>query len=130
VDDNEVSRYILRELLTQPWLHIEEAANGKDALERLNQSLPNAMILDVLMPDVSGLEVLRQLRSRPETADLPILIYTSKPLSDAEKAQIREWKAQVIRKEEVATRLSARPFLDWLTAAGVHPEIPIREQHA
>ncbi len=129
VDDNEVSRYILRELLSQPWLHIEEAANGKSAVERLNQDLPDAVILDLLMPDVSGFEILRQLRSSPGTANLPVLIYTSKPLSDAERAQLAEWNARVIRKEDVSTRLSAQPFLDWLTAIGMNPEVPVREQH-
>jgi signal transduction histidine kinase/DNA-binding response OmpR family regulator len=129
VDDNEVSRYILRELLSQPWLHIEEAANGKSAVERLNRDLPDAVILDLLMPDVSGFEILRQLRSSSGTANLPILIYTSKPISDAERAQLAEWNARVIRKEDVSTRLSAQPFLDWLTAIGMNPEVPVREQH-
>lgn len=130
VDDNEVSRYILRELLSRPWLHIEEATNGASALNRLNQKLPDALILDLLMPDVNGFDVLRQLRSKPECAELPVLIYTSKPLSDAEKAQLAEWHANVIRKEDVSTRLSAQPFLHWLTAAGINPEVLIRDPHA
>ncbi len=130
VDDNEVSRYILRELLSQPWLQIEEAANGASALNRISQKLPDALILDLLMPDVNGFEVLRQLRSRPESAELPVLIYTSKPLSDAEKAQLADWHANVIRKEDVSTRLSAQPFLHWLTTAGVNPEVLIRDRHA
>jgi signal transduction histidine kinase/CheY-like chemotaxis protein len=130
VDDNEVSRYILRELLSQPWLQIEEATNGTAALERLSKELPDALILDLLMPDISGFEVLAQLRATPETAALPVLIYTSKPLSDSEKAQLAEWNTGVIRKEDISTRLSAQPFLDWLTAAGVTPEVNTREQHA
>lgn len=129
VDDNEVSRYILRELLSQPWLHVEEAANGKAAVERLSQGLPDAVILDLLMPDMNGFEILRRLRSSPGTVNLPVLIYTSKPLSEAEKEQLAEWNARVVRKEDVSTRLSALPFLDWLTAVGVDPENPIREQH-
>lgn len=129
IDDNEVSRYILRELLAQPWLHIEEASNGKSAIERLSGELPDAVVLDLLMPDVSGFQILRQLRARPETAHLPVLVYTSKPLSDEEKAQISELNSGVIRKEDVSTRLSAQPFLDWLTAAGVTPALTNREQY-
>ena len=130
VDDNEVSRYILRELLTQPWLRIEEAANGGAALALLKRGLPDAMILDLLMPDMSGFDVLRALRSKAETTGLPVLVYTSKPLSDFEKKQLDEWDTKIIRKEDVSSRLSAKPFLDWLKAVGVSPEGQTRDLHA
>jgi signal transduction histidine kinase/CheY-like chemotaxis protein len=121
VDDNDVSRYILRELLHQPWLEIEEASNGTAALAALEKKLPDALILDLLMPDIGGFEILRQLRASPATESLPVLIYTSKPLSEAERAQLETWRARVVRKEDVSTRLSAQPFLDWLSNAGLSP---------
>jgi signal transduction histidine kinase/CheY-like chemotaxis protein len=119
VDDNDVSRYILRELLQQPWLEIEEASNGTAALAALEAKLPDAVILDLLMPDIGGFEILRQLRASPATEKLPVLIYTSKPLSESERAQLESLRARVVRKEDVSTRLSAQPFLDWLSAAGL-----------
>jgi signal transduction histidine kinase/CheY-like chemotaxis protein len=122
VDDNEVARYILREVLDRPWIEFREAGNGAEALAALNESLPDALILDLLMPDISGFEILRQLRAQPGTAALPVLIYTSKRLTDAEKAQLEAWQARVVRKEDVSSRLSAQPFLDWLRTAGVHPQ--------
>lgn len=121
VDDNDVSRYILRELLHQPWLEIEEARNGKEGLAALAANLPDALVLDLLMPDIGGVEILRQLRSRAATENLPVLIYTSKVLSEAERAQLESWRVRIIRKEDVSTRLSAQPFLDWLTSAGLRP---------
>jgi signal transduction histidine kinase/CheY-like chemotaxis protein len=127
VDDNEVSRYILRDLLNQPWLDIREAANGTEAISSLNDSLPDAVILDLLMPDISGFEILRQLRAKPATERLPVLIYTSKVLSEAEKAQLELWDAKIIRKEDITTRLSAQPFLDWVKSVGLAPEIVGRE---
>lgn len=121
VDDNDVSRYILRELLQQPWLNIEEARNGREAIEALNRSLPDAVILDLLMPDISGFEILRDLRASLATEQLPVLIYTSKFLSEAERAQLESWRVRIVRKEDVSTRLSAQPFLDWFTSAGLTP---------
>jgi signal transduction histidine kinase/CheY-like chemotaxis protein len=121
VDDNDVSRYILREILDQPWLEIEEASNGTTALAAVKENPPDAMILDLLMPDVSGFEVLRRLRSEALTEGLPVLIYTSKLLTDAERTQLENLRTQVVRKENVSTRLSAKPFLEWLEAAGVSP---------
>jgi signal transduction histidine kinase/DNA-binding response OmpR family regulator len=121
VDDNEVARYILRELLDQPWLEFQEAGNGGEAMAALNESLPDAVILDLLMPDISGFEILRQLRAQQATANLPVLIYTSKRLTDAEKMQLEGWRAKLIRKEDVSSRLSAQPFLEWIRAAGLGP---------
>jgi len=126
VDDNEVARYILRDLLNQPWLDIREAANGTEAMRSLKESLPDALILDLLMPDMSGFEILRQLRSSPATETLPVLIYTSKVLTDAEKAQLESLDTRIIRKEDVATRLSAQPFLDWVKSVGLTPEPAVR----
>jgi signal transduction histidine kinase/DNA-binding response OmpR family regulator len=129
VDDNDVARYILRELLDQPWLEVEEASNGTTAAARLKESVPDAMILDLLMPDISGFEILRQLRAEKATENLPVLIYTSKPLSENERAQLESMRVRIIRKEDVSTRLSAKPFLDWLRAAGLAPETISREQN-
>jgi signal transduction histidine kinase/CheY-like chemotaxis protein len=128
VDDNDVSRYIVREILDQPWLEIEEASNGATALAAVRENPPDALILDLLMPDVSGFEVLRQLRSEARTKQLPVLIYTSKLLSDTERAQLEGWQTRVVRKESVSARLSAKPFLDWLEAAGVAPAASSSEQ--
>jgi signal transduction histidine kinase/DNA-binding response OmpR family regulator len=130
VDDNEVSRYILRDLLDQPWLDIREAASGTEALSALNEQLPDAVILDLLMPDISGFEILRQLRSQVTTKSLPVLIYTSKVLSETEKAQLESWRAGIIRKEDITTRLSAQPFLDWIRSVGLAPDDAVGKHHA
>lgn len=129
VDDNEVARYILRDLLDQPWLDLHEVSSGSAAMSALNESLPDALILDLLMPDISGFEILRHLRSQPATESLPVLIYTSKTLSESEKAQLASWQAHIIRKEDIATRLSAKPFLDWLKSAGLPSATAVREHN-
>ena len=129
VDDNEVSRYILRDLLNQRWLDIREVANGTDALSSLNESLPDAVILDLLMPDISGFRnsSTTVLRTQCGNRRLPVLIYTSKVLTEAEKAHLEAWDTKIIRKEDITTRLSAQPFLDWVKSVGLAPEIVARE---
>jgi CheY-like chemotaxis protein len=122
VDDNEVSRYIVRELLDRPWLEVREANNGSEALRIIAESVPDAVILDLLMPDLSGMEILRRMRADSATENVPVLIYTSKTLTAEERTQLHSMGAEIVRKEEISTRLSAQPFLDWLMAAGVSPE--------
>jgi signal transduction histidine kinase/CheY-like chemotaxis protein len=130
VDDNEVSRYILRDLLDLPWLDIREAANGIEALASLGENRPDALILDLLMPDISGFEVLRRVRENPSTERLPVLIYTSKVLSDPEKAELDRWQVRIIRKEDVNSRLSVQPFVEWLKSVGLASGTPAQEQNA
>ncbi|HUB28285.1 MAG TPA: ATP-binding protein [Terracidiphilus sp.] len=125
VDDNEVSRYILRDLLSQPWLDVREASNGKEALRLLKEGLPDALILDLLMPDISGFEILRQLRASAATEKLPILIYTSKVLTDSERAELESSSVKIVRKEDVTSRLSAQPFLDWVKSIGIAPKAAV-----
>jgi CheY-like chemotaxis protein len=130
VDDNEVSRYIVRELLDRPWLDIAEAGNGSEAIRLIDEHTPDAVILDLLMPDIGGLQVLRRLRERAATEDLPVLIYTSKVLSKSEKAELESLGAKLVRKEDVSTRLSAQPFFDWLASEGLAPEAGVSEKNA
>ena len=125
VDDNEVSRYILRDLLSQPWLDVREASNGKEALRLLKEGLPDALILDLLMPDISGFEILRQLRASAATEKLPVLIYTSKVLTDSERAELESSSVKIVRKEDVTSRLSAQPFLDWVKSIGIAPKAAV-----
>lgn len=127
VDDNEISRYILRDLLDQPWLEILEASSAKDALDSLRENAPNAIILDLLMPGVSGFELLRHLRAQRTTEKLPVLVYTSKELTEAERLELENLNAPVIKKGDVTSRLSAQPFLDWVKAAGISPEVTAPE---
>lgn len=130
VDDNEVSRYILRELLDQPWLRLSEAGHGGEALRQIDDSPPDALILDLLMPDMSGFEVLRKLRQSPDTKHLPVLIYTSKTLSEGERLELASLQASIVRKEDVSSRLSAQPFLQWLSSAGLTSATTPSKSHA
>ena len=130
VDDNEVSRYIVRQILDQPWLRLSEASNGAEALRLIQESPPDALILDLLMPDISGFEVLQRIRQSSETRNLPVLIYTSKTLSEAERTQLESLQISVLRKEDVSARLSAQPFLQWLNSAGLTPETKASPSHA
>ena len=82
------------------------------------------------MPDISGMDVLRRLRENSSTQTLPVLVYTSKLLSDSEKQQLEDLGTSVLRKEDVSSRLSAQPFLDWLEKSGLNPQEHVSEQNA
>jgi CheY-like chemotaxis protein len=89
VDDNEVSRYILREKLSTWDFQIVEARGGREALSVIEREAPDLVFLDVLMPDMGGLQVLQELQAVPHKHDIPIIIHSSKTLDSKEEEAIR-----------------------------------------
>ena len=73
VDDTEANRYAVARHLKANGFEVREAGTGSAALAEVERDLPDMVVLDIRLPDISGLEVARRLRSNPRTAGLPIL---------------------------------------------------------
>ncbi len=74
VDDDVHIRELLRQELVEAGYRVGEAADGREALAHIRRERPDLVILDVLMPEMSGFDVAAVLKSDPQTMDLPILI--------------------------------------------------------
>jgi two-component system cell cycle response regulator DivK len=86
-EDNAVNRELLRELLEGRGYSVDEACNGKEALEKLAQSLPDLLLLDLGMPVLDGFATLAKIREDPRMASLPVLAVTAYAMrGDQEKA--------------------------------------------
>jgi signal transduction histidine kinase len=106
VDDDAATRYVVRQQLEGLVGEVVEADGGNTALEILATRTPSAIMLDVSMPDVGGLEVLATLRAMQGLAHVPVIIHTSKELDADERGQIDRLGAVVIAKGEAsATRI-------------------------
>ena len=79
VDDEPELLKALCVRLTAEGFACETARNGREALERVEAQLPDLMILDLIMPEVTGYEVCRKLQDDPRTACLPVLVLTAVP---------------------------------------------------
>lgn len=79
VDDDASVRELIRLLLeTQDVGVIIEGSNGLEALEKATVEKPDLILLDVMMPEMSGLEAIRQLKADPTTAKIPIIMLTAR----------------------------------------------------
>ncbi len=74
VDDEDHVRALLRQVLTEAGYRVLEAASGVEALSMARKHHPSVILLDVMMPDISGFDVTQILKSDPATAEIPILI--------------------------------------------------------
>ena len=77
VDDVMSNVLLLKVLLTNEKFAIATASNGRQALEQVEKENPDLVLLDVMMPDMSGFEVAQHLQSNPNTADIPIIFLTA-----------------------------------------------------
>jgi threonine synthase len=90
VDDEPNVRTLMRRILqSQGNYELLEATNGKDAVEMILKERPNLILLDLMMPDMDGFQVMDALQSRKETKDIPIIVITAKELTPAENKRLK-----------------------------------------
>jgi DNA-binding response OmpR family regulator len=78
IDDDPAALRLTGYIFQRAGYEVHEAANGTEGLAKVEEVKPDLVILDVMMPDVSGLEVCQQLRDRSGTAQLPIIMLSAK----------------------------------------------------
>lgn len=77
VDDIPLNLLLVEKMLSRFNFHFRKASNGQMALDAVAQEKPDLILLDLMMPGIDGFEVIRRLRSNPETADIQIVILSA-----------------------------------------------------
>jgi len=88
VEDNEVAALQIQSALENKGYAVHVAPGGGDALAFVRKTIPDGIVLDLMMPEVDGFQVLEEIRSRPETTTLPVLVLTAKELSADDRARL------------------------------------------
>jgi len=107
VDDEADTRELLKEMLESDHYITVLAANGKEALEALAQGSVSAVLLDLVMPEMDGFELLLRMKEDFALRNIPVLVLTAKDLTDEEIEMLhhetigllkkrREWKKQLL----------------------------------
>jgi CheY-like chemotaxis protein len=122
IDDDEIYRYLVRTRLAEARFTVREAAGGAEGLLQARAQRPHAIVLDLAMPEMSGFEVLARLKQDPLTADIPVVVLTSKSLSSEEHRMLAPHVACIVSKETLSRSDSADHLLEALSAAGVERE--------
>jgi len=102
VEDTEAIIIQMKDILAQQGYKILVARNGSEALELIEHQIPDAMILDLMMPEVDGFEVLKRIRNLEKTEKLPVIILTAKFVTKDELAFLKHnGILQMIRKGDI-----------------------------
>ena len=114
VEDDENTRQQWRRILSREGCEVNEAENGRLALERLTQALPDLIILDLIMPEMDGFEFLVELRKQPAFKTVPVVVVTAATLSEEDHRRLNGGVERVLAK----TAFSRDELLDELRRAG------------
>jgi CheY-like chemotaxis protein len=99
VEDNPAELLSTRELLWHEDIDIDVAESGASALKALNGGGYDCAVLDLKLPDMTGFEVLEQLRDTPQLKDLPVVVFTGRELTPEEDAQLHTLARSVVLKD-------------------------------
>jgi signal transduction histidine kinase/ActR/RegA family two-component response regulator len=99
IDDNEIERYTLRQFLPSSRYEVLEAGGGYDGLRLARQSRPDIIFLDLMMPDIHGFEVLKMLKAIDDTRRIPVILFTSQRLDQADREKSAAADALLMKNE-------------------------------
>jgi CheY-like chemotaxis protein len=121
VDDDVAAGDVIASRLGEMASTVLRASGGKEGIEMARRELPDLMILELMMPEVSGFDVVAALCANTETAGIPILVITAARLTDAERSRLNGFVTAVMENNV---------FEDGRLAAEVRRAMSGRLQHA
>jgi PAS domain S-box-containing protein len=118
VDDKQANRDVLRHALERESWRVSEAENGQVALERLSESRPSLILLDLMMPVMDGFEFVMALRKREDARGIPIVVVTAKDVTDEERQRLNGDVVGLIRKSGLGQDALLAQLREQVAAAG------------
>jgi signal transduction histidine kinase/DNA-binding response OmpR family regulator len=99
VDDDEIMRESVRRVLEQEQWEVAGASNGRFALQHLAESCPDVILLDLMMPEMDGFQVVAALQKEPGWRDVPVIVITSRDLDAGDRERLNSGVQSVLVKE-------------------------------
>jgi len=98
IDDNPADIHLVSSILETEGIMTLSACGGKEGIEIIAREKPSLIVLDLMMPDLSGFEVIEKLHETEETKNIPIIVMTIKDLSNDELCYLRHQTKGVVHK--------------------------------
>ena len=98
VEDEDATRDIIRRLLKKEKWKVIEAENGRAALRQLAKNQPELILLDLMMPEMDGFELIAEIRKNPKWRAIPIVVITAMDLTQAEQERLQGYVQRILQK--------------------------------
>jgi signal transduction histidine kinase/CheY-like chemotaxis protein len=123
IDDNEVSRYLLRENIADGRYEIFEARDGREGVRMASEIKPALVFLDFFMPDLTGLEVLREFKGSPELANIPVVLHSTKTMDEEELRFFHDNSIAILPKQALTLPDSAQRVSELIITLTAHARV-------
>ena len=121
VDDKWENRVVLVNLLVPLGFEVSEAGDGREGVQKTHEERPDLIVMDIVMPDIDGLEATRQIRESPELHEIPIIASSASAFDfnrqDAVKAGCTDFLPKPIQAEHLFEQLRVYLALEWVYAS-------------
>ncbi len=98
VDDEPLARELSRRVLTRAGYLVDEVPDGLAALQYLAKQRPDLILLDLMMPEVDGFTLARNLQNNPEYCDIPLIVLTAMSLTDDDRIRLERGAKSIVQK--------------------------------
>ena len=113
VDDSPTERYFLSEIFIKAGYVVTQAESGEDALVKIKADLPHLVLMDVVMPGQNGYQVTRAISKDPATANIPVIMCTTKNQETDKvwgiRQGAREYVVKPVSPEDLLSKIRALP---------------------
>jgi CheY-like chemotaxis protein len=125
IEDDDTTRGMMRTMLEREGWTVTEAVNGREGLERVAESRPNVILLDLMMPEMDGFEFLSTLRKREGGEKIPVVVITAKELTTEDRKMLNGSVERVLLKGEFSRQDLLNRVREFVSACVQTPEKPI-----
>jgi len=131
VEDDAALRELLRRFLDQAGWDVVEAADGRAALTQIARRRPSLILLDLMLPELDGIQVIDELHTTLPARDIPIIVLTAKELAPVERERLNGSVAQILQKGTYSSEDLLRHICDLTLSAAQHqPDSNLEQTHA
>jgi len=121
VEDDIETREILRQMLEKTGCSVTEAGNGRVALERMADSQPALILLDLMMPEMDGFQFVAELRKHEDWRSIPVVVITAKDLTSEDRQRLNGYVEKILQKETCTSEELLTEVRD-LVVARIHQD--------